>query len=139
MREGKTYVVGGLTGYLPPPLQISLGKDLSSGRSRLWVSHSASKTGSSRFLQQHAKATEVPRPSDATSSQMIILTISSTWRQWCIGSKRHIGSGVPCTGKVDSSPVWFVLIVTTGWVQSAGDRYDQGRRRWTDDVDPAVT
>ena len=111
------YVAGGLTGYLPPPLQISLGKDLSNGRSRLWVSHSASNTGSSRLLQQHAKATEVPRPPDATSSQVIILTISSMWRQQCIGSKRHVGPGVPYTGKVDNSPVWFVWFVTTGWVQ----------------------
>ena len=49
-----------------------------------WVSHTASNAGSLRPLQQHAKETVVAFHLDATSSDAIILTISSTRRQGCI-------------------------------------------------------
>ena len=77
------YVVGALT--MPPPSQTSLGKDLSNGDRKLWVSHNTSNTGSSKLLRQHANATAAALAVDVTSSQAISLMISSTLRQACIG------------------------------------------------------
>lgn len=88
-REGKTHVIGTLTMFRPS-FQTSLGKDMSSGGSRLCVSHNESNTGSSKLLQQHARATEAAHPFDATSSWAIRLTISSTYRQGCIESGRGV-------------------------------------------------
>lgn len=85
-REGKTHVVGPLT-MNPPPSQTSPGNDLNNGSNLFWVPHKASNTGSSRLLQQHANATDVAFPPDATSSPATSLTISSTQRQGCIGSR----------------------------------------------------
>ena len=85
----KTRVVDVLTVHLPP-FQTSPGKDLSNGSSRPWVSHNVSNTGSSKLLQQHVSATAVALAFDATSSQAISLTISSTLRQACIGLGRRV-------------------------------------------------
>ena len=49
------------------------------------VSHKTSNTGSSRFLQQHAKARAARIHPDSTSSDATSLIISSTQRQGCIG------------------------------------------------------
>jgi hypothetical protein len=66
--------------------QTSLGKDLSSGGSRSCVSHNVSSAGSSKLLQEHAKATAVAFASDPTSSHARSLRISSTWRHAYIDS-----------------------------------------------------
>ena len=55
LRGGKMCVFGVLTVY-PPSFQTSTGKDLSKGTSSSWVSHNASDTGPSKFLQQHASS-----------------------------------------------------------------------------------
>jgi hypothetical protein len=97
-------VVGTLTLHLSPS-QTSPGKDLSNGSSRACVSHNASNTGSSKLLQQHAKASVVARSPDATSSQTISLRISSTLRHGCIELKRRVNSHIGGAGNFVNSRV----------------------------------
>ena len=89
LRRGKQDHVCALTVH-PPPFQTSPGKVLSNGSSRSCLAHSTSSTGSSKPLQQHAKATAVPSPLDATSSWAMSLKISSRLRQGCIESRRCV-------------------------------------------------
>ena len=70
--------------------QTSPGKDLSNGRSLFCVFHSTSNPGSSKLLQQHAKATAVAFAFDPTSSYAISLRISSTLRHGCIDSGERV-------------------------------------------------
>ena len=85
LRKRKTRVIGALTVYLPS-FQTSPGKDLSNRSTLSWVSHNTSNAGSSKVLQQQAKATAVAFASDPTSSRTRSLRISSTLRHTCIGS-----------------------------------------------------
>jgi len=85
-RKGR---VGGTLTMHPSSTQTSPGKDLSNGCSRFCSAHNASNAGSSKLLQQQAKATAVPFPPDPTSSQAMRLKISSTLRQGCIESRRR--------------------------------------------------
>ena len=93
-RKGKIHVGVTLTVH-SSSFQTSLRGNLSNCLSNgPCPSHNASNTGSSRFLQQHARLTAVPLPPDPTSSQAMSLTISSTLRQGCIESRKYIW---PCT------------------------------------------
>lgn len=89
--------MGKLTRGLCSSSQTPTGKVSSNGFSRSCVLHNVSKIGSSRVLQQHANATAVAFHPETTSSRARSLTISSTLRQGCMGSRRAFSPDIVST------------------------------------------
>ena len=77
LREGKMDVVATLT-VDSLASQTSSPKDLSNGRSRSWVIHNTSNTGSVKLWQQHTGATVVALASDSTSPRAMSSIIPPT-------------------------------------------------------------
>jgi hypothetical protein len=92
------------------PSQTSPGKDLSNGISRSCVSHNASSAGSSKLLQQRARAMVAACPVDAASLQAMSLRISSTLRHECIETKRCVNLHIGGAGNFFNSRVLDVNV-----------------------------
>ena len=107
-------IVRGLTVH-SYSFQTSSGKVLSNGSSVPWTCHNMSNIGSSRLLQQHARATDVAFPPDSTSLRAISLTTSSMQRQGCIEPGRCVEPGV---GGGEESENSQLMPVFPGWGHS---------------------
>ena len=80
----------------------SSGNVFSNGIKSHWIVHSVSNTGFSKLLQEQARAAAVAHSSASTSSWATSRTISSTQRQRCIETKRHV-ENASWTPEIDNS------------------------------------